>query len=359
MEARNFPCNQCGARLEFAPGQMALKCPVCQTENHIPEANEHERAVALRELDFLQYFNTADQAETNATVVNCSSCGAEVCLPAQVAADRCPFCATPLILEQKQIRRSLQPKSILPFRVEEKRARAAFAQWIAGLWFAPNALKKVYRLQGGLKGVYLPYWTYDAQTQTEYEGERGEHYWETEYYTENGEQKSRQVQRTNWYRVSGCVAEAFDDVLEPASASLPVPMLEELEPWPLKALEPYRDDYVSGFTVELYRIDLKAGFMRAQQRMEAEIRRSICRDIGGDEQRVDRMTPQYSQVTFKHILLPVWIAAYQYQRKVFRVVVNATTAEVQGERPWSVWKIGFAVLLVLLVVGALLYWGNQ
>ena len=58
---------------------------------------------------------------------------------------------------------------------------------------------------------------------------------------------------------------------------------------------------------------------------------------------------------FKHILLPIWLASYRYQDKVYRFLVNGQSGEVQGERPWSVWKITFAVLCGLILAG-LLFW---
>ena len=43
----------------------------------------------------------------------------------------------------------------------------------------------------------------------------------------------------------------------------------------------------------------------------------------------------YHALTYKHLLLPVWMLAYRYGKKTYRVVVNAGTGEVQGGRPWS------------------------
>jgi len=76
-------------------------------------------------------------------------------------------------------------------------------------------------------------------------------------------------------------------------------------------------------------------------------------DIGGDEQRVTHVATNYSAVTFKHLLLPVYVGAYRFRDKVYQVVLNGRTGEVQGERPYSFWKIFlFALFLaaVLLIV---------
>jgi len=198
--------------------------------------------------------------------------------------------------------------------------------------------------------VYMPYWTYDSNSQTPYVGERGEVYFERERYVENGEEKEREVERIRWWPVSGNVGVQFQDVLVPASGSVPKDYADGLAPWGLNQLAPYRDDYVSGFTVEAYQTGLEPGFGLAQQHMEVAIRDAICQDIGGDRQRILTMSPNYFDITFKHILLPIWISSYRYAEKTYRFVVNGQTGSVQGERPYSIWKIAGAVTAVVAVV---------
>jgi hypothetical protein len=142
----------------------------------------------------------------------------------------------------------------------------------------------------------------------------------------------------------------FDDILVPASTAVVRKRLDELEPWDLPGLKPYEPGYLSGFQAQRYQVDLPAGLQSAHEVMAGEIRSSIHRDIGGDEQRIHSVDTGYFEETFKHLLLPVWIGAYQFQSKVYQVVVNARTGEVQGERPWSAWKIAGLVIVLLLVI---------
>jgi len=352
MSTTTYPCRQCGAKLEFAPGQQALKCPYCGSENAIAKADAETAAVAVEELDYQAYLARAagNEPQIERQSVKCPGCGAVSQLPANTTADRCPFCAVPLIAAEAYAQRTIQPRAVAPFAVKEVDARQRFKDWIGGLWFAPNALKRAYRAATGIKGIYLPYWTYDAGTESRYRAERGDYYYETESYTENGETRTREVRRTRWTSVSGEVAVAFDDVMVPASASLPRDYLDNLEPWRLGELQPYREDYLSGFTVEAYQLGLEPGFTAATERMQEPIRKAVLRDIGGDEQRIYDISPRYYDITFKHILLPIWLSSYQYGGKTWRFVVNGQTGEVQGERPWSAWKITFAVLLGLIAL---------
>ena len=350
MELRQFPCNDCGADLKFAPGKDALTCPYCGAENEIPESD-----VVVEELDFHKYLAQlkAGQETYEVVTARCTNCGAKSTLDENITSDECPFCGSSLVHE-KASTRLIKPQAILPFKIDDKEARDRFSGWLKGLWFAPNKLKEYARREGGLSGMYIPHWTYDSDTTTRYRGQRGEHYYVTETYTttQNGKPvtRTRQVRRTRWYPASGTVHNTFDDVLVVASKSLPRKFMEKLEPWDLDAVASYSDAYLSGFRTESYTIDLETGFGIATQRMEPVINSTIRSDIGGDEQQILSKDTKYFNITFKHLLLPVWISAYQYQAKVYRFLVNARTGEVTGERPWSWVKITLAVLLAILVV---------
>jgi LSD1 subclass zinc finger protein len=352
--SRYHACTGCGAKLEFAPGTSSLKCPYCGAQNAIAEASGEQKAKALEHLDFLAYLKdkAGDEPQLERQTVKCPGCGAAVQLPPNVIADRCPFCAGPLVAAGAYTHRAIAPRAVAPFIIKDSQARQSFKQWLSGLWFAPNALKQAAHAETGIKGVYLPYWTYDANSRSRYSGERGQVYFENETYTEDGREKVRQVERVRWWPVSGEVSVPFADVLVPAASSVPKHHADRLAPWRLDLLAPYSDDYVTGFTVEAYQIGLEPGFGLAQQQMEVAIRDAICRDIGGDRQRILNTATTYSDIAFKHILLPIWLSSYRYANKTFRFIVNGQTGTVQGERPWSPWKIAGAVLaaIVLLIV---------
>ena len=344
---KRFPCRQCGAKLVYQPGITALKCEYCGFENAIPQSDED-----IEELDFHVYLaRLADAEETvEAETFKCGACGAEMTRPEHATAFACPFCETDIVATGVS-KRLIKPKSLLPFKVTREEGRASFRKWLASLWFAPNALRKYARRDEKLSGMYVPYWTYDAQTTTHYTGERGEHY----YVTVGTGKNRRQVRRTRWYSVHGVVWNSFDDILVIASHSLPTRYAEKLEPWDLGNLVPYGDEYLSGFQAERYQVDLEQGFEIGRGVMEEMIQRSIKRDIGGDSQRIHSMRTQYDDVTFKHVLLPIWISAYRFRNEVYRFLVNGRTGEVQGERPYSWVKITLLVLVVAGAAGAA-YW---
>ncbi len=352
---RQFPCKQCGADLKFAPGTEALVCPYCGAENIIATDTS-----LVEELDFHAQLQQARATHetVEVMVVKCPACGSEVTFDPQIVADECAFCGTSLV-QTARAERVLKPQALLPFKVTQAEAREAFRGWIKGLWFAPNDVKKYARHDHGLQGIYLPHWTYDCETATRYTGRRGEYYYVNESYTatENGKTvtKTRRVRKTRWYPASGRVQNTFDDVLVAASDSLPRNYTAALEPWDLGDLVSYGDEYLSGFRAESYSVDLENGFELAKDVMAGTINATIRRDIGGDEQQILSKDTRYWDITFKHVLLPLWVSAYRYHGKVYRFLVNARTGEVQGERPWSWIKITLAVLLAIAVIAAIAF----
>jgi hypothetical protein len=249
------------------------------------------------------------------------------------------------------------PESLLPFHIPQRDAITAFNNWIASRWFAPSNLKQLANL-GQLSGVYMPFWTYDSMTYTHYTGQRGDDYFETETYTENDQNgnpvtRTRQVVKTRWTYVAGEVDHFFDDILVCASKSLPDALVSHLEPWDLKDLNSFKSDYLAGFKTERYVIPLPDAFKTAQAIMNAEIRTLCTRDIGGDHQQLSSVNTQHVGITYKHILLPMWLAVYRYQGQTFRILVNARTGEVSGARPYSWMKIALAILLALLAIAVI------
>ena len=344
-----FPCSSCGADLIFSPGAAKMKCPYCGAETDCPTPKG-----LILEMGFESQLSSLESsaATTTVTEVNCEACAATNQLEANATSGECAFCGTPFVQQPKSARVIL-PQAVLPFSVTRDEGINIFRTWINSLWFAPSKLKEYTRDLDKLKGLYLPHWTYDAHTITDYTGERGEYYYESESYEDsNGETQYRQVQRTRWhYAPPGRVSVDFDDILIPASDTLPRKYVDELEPWDLESLIPYSDEYLSGFQSESYTTDLRGGFNIAKDKMVPEINSTIGRDIGGDTYRISSKQSYYENISFKYILLPVWISAYKFKEKTYQFLINARTGELQGERPWDFTKVILIVLAVLGVIG--------
>lgn len=355
MSTDTFPCTSCGADLVFKPGESHLECPYCGAANEIApdtdyQAEEKSLEQALAEMGRKE----SEDSTIEVLTVHCESCGAETTMEENQTGGACPFCGTPVVA-QKKSSKMIQPESLLPFKITKKESREAFKTWIKKRWFAPNKVKK-FASADGFSGVYIPFWTYDSDTVTSYTGQRGEYYYVTESYTDSeGKSQTRQVRKTRWYSASGVVRVNFDDLLVLGSKNLPKKYADRLEPWDLENLKAFKPEYLAGFKTESYGVDLKEGFQDAIKQMESPITTAVRRDIGGDEQRIFRKNTDYRNNTFKHLLLPVWISSYRYKEKLYRILINARTGEVQGERPYSWLKITlFSLSMTVIAAGIVL-----
>ncbi len=346
-------CKQCAAKLRYKPGTTMLVCDFCGFENEIEIKSE-----PVEELNFEEWLAKAEQGDGTVEVhaVLCNACGAEISMPENVVSDNCPFCGNHLVITAESHKKLLKPKSLLPFKIDQKTALSAYEKWLRKLWWAPPGLKQFARISEKINGIYIPYWTYDSDTHTKYTGKRGDDYTETErYIDDDGKSQTRTVTRTRWTAVKGAVDVWFDDVLVPASNALPSKIIEKLEPWDVKELIPFDGKFLSGFRTESYQVTVKDGFDRAKNKMEPVIRTQIIKQIGGDRQTISTMNTDYANITFKHVLLPLWISAYKYKNKSYRFLINARTGEVSGERPYCWWKIALAILAAIGILVLLFY----
>ncbi|WP_236667569.1 hypothetical protein, partial [Nonomuraea sp. K271] len=346
------PCAGCGASVAFAPGTTALRCPYCGLEQQIaPPARR------VREHSF-DAFLAKPRVHTLARhQFTCPGCGART--ESDALSMGCQFCSTALVADTANDSQ-ITPEAVLPFALDRGGTRTALRGWVRTRWFAPNRLKKVSEAET-MKSTYLPHWTFDAATVSDYTGQRGKHYWVTQSYTSNGQRKTRRVRKTRWHPAAGRVARTFDDVLVPATTRLPGERLNALQPWPLERAVAFQPGYVTGHHSLRYDTEPQAGMELAKGVMHQAILGDCRRDIGGDEQRVHSVNTSYADVTFKLVLLPVWVGNYVFSGKTYQVMINGVSGEVHGDRPYSAVKIAFAVLAALIVLAAMVWlvWGRN
>lgn len=350
-QSRRFVCEACGGEQAFDATVGRLRCKYCGAEREVPA----DSTGAVVERDLWQGLAAAprglDIPEAKSSV--CQECGAHVAFPDGVTATTCTFCGSARVLEEAENRRALRPESLLPFAIDKKRAQAAFTAWLGRLWFRPSNLKAMAKISE-LAGVYIPFWTYDAHVDSSWTAEAGYYYYVDEEYTtqENGKTvvKTRQVRHTRWERAWGSRSDDYDDLLVCASQGLPRELADRFKTFNMAALVPYSAGYLAGWRAEEYGVDLQAGFEIAKQRIVASQEQRCARDVPGDTHRGLRVENTLSNLTYKHVLLPLWIAAYRYDGKVYRFLVNGSTGEVVGKAPWSWVKITLALVATLIVL---------
>ncbi|RUM68854.1 MAG: primosomal protein N' (replication factor Y) - superfamily II helicase [Sulfurospirillum sp.] len=354
---KTFPCKSCGASLVFSADDTALKCEYCGAINYLypPKLPIYEQDLdkALARIEHAPRYDLRAPKE-----IKCPVCAASFTLKPHTRSTRCPYCNAPIVTNL-DIFMPLAPESLLPFKINQKKAKEIFRKWVGSLWFAPSKLEQYTRSDATFEGIYLPYWTFDSDTITHFQGYRGDTYYERvprRVFIDGREQIIEEMEpRIEWTPVQGEVARHFDDILIGATKTLPRKLADSLQPWDLENLVPYDDKYLSGFESETYSVALDDGFAYAKEYMAFMLREAVRARIGGDHQKISYMQIYHENKRFKYILLPIWTAHFQYKNKEYRFAINARTGTIKGERPYSSWKIFFALLFALILLGTLFF----
>jgi hypothetical protein len=345
-----YPCAACGAQAEWNPAKQALVCSFCGTVSPFTldatgGAVEQDLAKALRELP--------DEARgwlAERRSVQCQSCKAvSVFDPARVG-QNCDFCGSPKLVAYDEIKAPIRPQSLLPFRVSESAVREQIRHWYASKWLAPNSLRRQ-ALVDRVRGVYVPYWTFDAHAICPWTAEAGHYYYTTQTYRDDkGRTQTRQVRHVRWEPAAGEVRHFFDDEPVPGTHGISLPLLTAVEPFPTGELVPYDTAYLSGFVVEHYQVVLLEAAENSKTQMSRKLYDMCASQVPGDTHRNLEIHPAFSGQTFKHILVPVWLLTYSYANRPWQVVVNGVSGRIAGEYPKSWWKIALLVLVALIAI---------
>ena len=359
-EAQSFPCAACGAKLTYDASTQSMTCGSCGRQEAVGGVGGGSGGgvAMVRDIPIEQGMQMAARGlGAQVTTIECKECGAKVNVGQGERTTECAFCGSKQVLAQGTNESAIRPESLLAFRIPKEDANKRFAAWLSGLWFRPSDLKKMASVQE-MGGVYVPFWAFNSQVQSRWNAERGHYYYEEERYTETVDgksvQRTRQVQRTRWEPASGSRNDAYQDVLVCAGRGLPTELVATFSTFDTKQLTPYKPEYLAGWRAEAYAIELLPGWQTGQEKIATSQNGRCAGDVGGDTHQNLRVSNAFSSVSFKHLLLPIWIAAYRYNGKVFRFLVNGQTGEVVGKAPWSVWKIAALVVVILAIVGALI-----
>lgn len=356
------PCPECGGDLEWNAARQALVCPYCGTIApwSPAEAGDPGELIVENDLEAALRDPTASHKWDEEKVeVKCQSCHAISVFVGTRAAQRCDFCGSPAIIPQEAGADVISPASLLPFKISDGQIRDAIRAWYGSRWFAPNKLKRA-ALTDTLHGVYLPYWTFDAHVAARWTAEAGHYYYVDEVVTRNGRRETRRVRKVRWEPAAGRLEHFYDDLLVPATAGVQMNLLNAVAPFPTtEHLQAYSPEYVRGWTVERYQVDLRRAADLNFSEMEGRTRQLCSAEVPGDTQRNLQVDARYSGRTYKHILVPVWLVGYTYGSRKFQIIANGYTGKIAGEHPLSWIKITLAILAALVVVTLFVLYGQS
>ena len=347
IETEHFLCPNCGGNLRYDIKRQLYCCESCGSPDQIVPLHE-----GVYEYPLNDYRNREMQgvAFQGTSCVFCQNCGAQIMFGQYDTATVCPMCGSTQVDVKKQ-ESGIPPEGIVPFRLDQKEAQEKFHAWVKKRWFAPNSLKKSYQ-EGRLTGLYIPFWTYDAQADGWFTGRGGR---TRTYRDKDGNTHTT----TDWFPVSGPVGQFFNDIQICASEKSNSKYLNSVLPYDtVNDIKPYSPQYISGFQAEKYALKADDGFQQAEQiirgALENQARETIL-SMGYSQAQVTSVSFTCTNVAYKHVLLPLWNAVFSHKGKVYQYLINGETGKVSGGRPYSAPKIMIAILIALAILVGVIF----
>ncbi len=336
-------CPACGAEMVFSPEKQRLACPYC---GGTQEVDFTQKSSELAFTELLRARGNEWGEETH--VFRCNNCGAKEVLENTDIAKECPFCGTTNVTKIEELS-GLRPNGVIPFAVDVKTATANVIAWAKRKLFAPRAFKQSVKPEK-IKGTYVPAFTFDTQTFTSYTGRLGKYY--TRTVRRGGKKKIYRELR--YFFVSGTLNASFDDVLVQAGKRVSQRDIDRISPFPTNESNEYSSEFLHGYVAQSNEKSGEECWEEAKEVIFAEIRAKILAKYDYDV--VDNLTPHtsYSDVTFKYVLLPLYVGHCNWKTKLYNFFVNGKNGRVTGKVPLSPVKITLAVLLGVLVAGGVI-----
>lgn len=340
-------CPLCGGRLIYSPADRALKCEYCGGKGQIDMSRYGE------ELDFYDLINAQNNTWANDThVFRCNNCGAKTVISKTEISKKCPFCGTTNVAQTDELC-GIKPNAVLPFLLDKLQACESAVKWAKKRLFAPRKFKKnVYPEE--IDGNYIPAFTFDTNTFSRYSGRLGK----TKTRTKRVNGKTVTETYTEWFNISGTYSMSFDDFLVQASDSIRQKDVNKLSPFDTNQSQAYSSDYLMGFSATQYSKSGQECWEYARNEMEKQVKNAILSQYTYDQVGSFSMNMSCNNITYKYVLLPIYIGHYNYSKKLYNFFVNGRNGKVTGKVPVSPLRVAIAVLLGLAVVagiGALIY----
>lgn len=336
--AQGYTCYNCGGKTNFNPSKQLLECMYCGAVLDV----DVKKPVQEKTLDVL--FKEA-KVWNDTEVIKCNNCGCQEVVSKGQISTSCSFCGTNNIVKSSAIV-GMKPQGVCPFEVSKLDATRITSEWVSKKKFTPNAFKKSARSKD-LRGIYAPAFTFDCRTITSYSGKLGE----TESYTVSVNGRTETRTRTRTFMISGNYNRTFDDFLVQSASNIPVTTLDKLSPFPTGKSIEYDQKYLAGYTANTYTKDGKQIWSEAQFKMENKLKKEILNKYNHDRVYYLDTKTGYHDVSFKYLLLPIYIGHHTYKGENYKFFINGCTGKIDGVTPVSGWKIFFFILGILGIIG--------
>ena len=327
-ELLEYKCPSCGGAINFDSASQQMVCPYCDTSFEIADIQAYNEELAKEQPSNISWdMDTTDDwggEDAKIGIYSCKSCGGEIIGDETTAAMSCPYCDNPVVMSG-QLSGVLKPDLIIPFKLDKKLAKEAYAKHLMG----KKLLPKVFRDQNHIdeiKGVYVPFWLFDADADVSirYKGQQVNSWSDSKYrYTE-----------TKHFSVLREGSIAYDNVPVDGSQKMDDTLMESLEPYNMADAVDFRTAYLAGYLADKYDVDADASIGRVNDRMatsaEDEFRGTV---VGFSNLIVEHSSINVKNGRAWYALLPVWLLNTTWKDQKFVFAMNGQTGKFVGDLP--------------------------
>ena len=327
-------CPSCGGTLTFDPVTTMLKCGFCGREESFKTVHsDPENGYSLYELQN----NIGRRLQTVNKIIICGTCGGNFLAESSALSSVCPYCGSNSITETGNSTGTLEPTGVIPFKIGKEAAQGIFRMWIKGRRFSPKDIVENAQITD-LTGVYIPYWVFDCDTHTPYEGKFGKFTGGEDSYTK-------------YHKNSGVCDLPIRGLTYVASSRLEKDSFwKVVSNFDMSAVQKYDSNILAGFWSESYTVDGPTTWQKASGKIYDMIRKQIKTTEEADVISNLNMQPQATNIRAKYILAPIWITSFDYHGTSYRVLINGQTGDIVGTWPKSYKDLWFIIIVIALIL---------
>lgn len=338
-----YKCPNCGAGLVYDAKKQSFVCEFCIssfTEEELKGTDADEKAKRI-EAEETEFSDSVNQ-------YSCPSCGAEIIVEKNTAADFCYYCHNPIVLTDK-VAGSMKPSKIIPFKIDKNEAKRIFLDFASKKWFCPKDYFSEAQSEK-ISGVYYPFWVTDADT--------GAHLDATALKVRSWTSGDYHYTETSKYDVKRSGNIHFEDITTSAITDEDKKMLEGILPYPKDEHIDFSIPYLQGFMAKKRNIEREALSSEVRGRMEKYAKTILENTINGySSVSTDHLSLNVKESHWEYTLMPIWILTYKKGEKTFVYAMNGSTGKIYGELPISPLKLailGVAVTLITAIIAFLI-----
>lgn len=341
----NFRCPNCDGETAFNAADGGVTCTYCGYHE------APDKAVVGKSAEQLEFtVDTMTQVAHGWGVtrkdLQCHTCASHISMPAGALTTSCPFCGSNKVIHVKAAQDVLRPRFLIPFKLDESRCHAITRDWLGKSWYVPKELRRVASVEP-FTAMYLPFWTFDATATAGWRAQVG-------HTRTRRDRKGRTRTETVWRWESGNVRVNFDDMVLRGTNHVSLHLLEQIKQFNLEDLAPYEPKYLAGQHAQAYEIGLDEAWQKARRAMRERTKTACKSQASTNKIRNFSMQLDFSDESWRYILLPVYINTYYYNNQPFQLLINGQTGAIAGQRPADWRKIALTAA-ALLLPGLLLF----